>query len=98
MPHAMQLIHNETQNQFEILIDGQIAFVEYYLDGNKIHLTHTEVPETLKGKGIGSQLIEQTLQYIKKNHLVLVPLCSFVANYVNNHSEWHTILSEGYQM
>ena len=98
MKYTSALIHNVSQSQFEMHIDDQIAFVEYYLDGNKIHLTHTEVPESLQGKGIGSQLIEQTLQYIKKNHLVLIPLCSFVANYVNNNSQWHNILSEGYQM
>lgn len=98
MNHNSELIHNESQSQFEMHIENQIAFVEYYRDGNKIHLTHTEVPEPLQGKGIGSQLIEQTLQYIKKNHLVFIPLCSFVANYVNNKSQWHDILSEGYQM
>ncbi len=93
-----ELIHNENENQFEMHIDDKIAFVEYYLDGKKIHLTHTEVPKELQGQGIATQLIEQTLQNIKKNHLVLIPLCSFVANYVNNNPQWHSILSEGYQM
>ncbi|HMI06429.1 MAG TPA: GNAT family N-acetyltransferase [Flavobacterium sp.] len=93
-----ELINNEAQSQFEIHVDGQVAFIEYAIEDRKIYLTHTEVPESLQGNGIGSALVRLVLQYIKKNHLVLFPLCSFVAHYVDNHTEWHSILSEGYQM
>lgn len=90
--------NNEPQNQFELHIDGHIAFAEYACEGNKIYLTHTEVPKAIEGQGYGSELVKKALQYIKKNHLTLIPLCSFVAHYVNNHPEWQSILSEGYQM
>jgi len=93
-----QFIFNETARQFEWHIDGKIASIEYFTEGKKIYLTHTEVPESLRGNGIGTKLIKQTLDYIKKHHLVLVPQCSFVSAYVDSHTEWHSILSEGYQM
>lgn len=93
-----KLIHNEASNQFEFQIDGQIAFVEYFTEGKKIYLTHTEVPESERGNGISTELVKQTLQYVKKHHWILVPQCSFVSAYVDNHPEWHSILSEGYQM
>ncbi|MDV6170291.1 GNAT family N-acetyltransferase [Flavobacterium sp. DG1-102-2] len=89
---------NEEGSQFELHVPGGIAFVEYYREGEKIFLTHTETPEQLRGKGIAGRLIERTLQCIKDNGLTLVPLCSFVANYINEHDEWNDILSEGYQM
>ncbi|MFT3793519.1 GNAT family N-acetyltransferase [Flavobacterium sp.] len=90
--------HNKTEHQFEFQIDDQVAFVEYFTEGQKIYLTHTEVPQSLRGNGIASELIRQTLGYIKKQHWILVPQCSFVVAYVNDHPEWHSILSEGYQM
>jgi len=93
-----KLNFNEASSQFELEVDGQTAFVEYFTEGQKIYLTHTEVPEDLRGNGIGTKLIKQTLQYIKKHHWVLVPQCAFVSAYVNDHPEWHSILSEGYQM
>jgi predicted GNAT family acetyltransferase len=93
-----ELIHNETGHQFEFGIDGQTAFVEYFTEGKKIYLTHTEVPEAIQGQGIGTELVKQTLRYIKKHHWILVPQCAFVSAYVDNHPEWHSILSEGYQM
>lgn len=93
-----QFVHNEAGSQFELHIGGQFAFVEYYTEGKKIYLTHTETPKNLQGQGIASELILQTLQHIKKQHQVLVPLCAFVSHYIDNHSQWRSILSEGYQM
>jgi predicted GNAT family acetyltransferase len=81
---------NEEGKQFELYVPGGMAFVEYYREGEKIFLTHTETPE--------AQLIERTLQCAKDNGLTVVPLCSYVAHYVNEHPEWIDILSEGYQM
>lgn len=91
-------VHNETDNQFELHIGLQIAFVEYYTEGTKIYLTHTETPAALQGRGIANALISQTLAHIKKQQQVLVPLCSFVSQYLDKHPQWHSILSEGYQM
>lgn len=96
MPH--ELIHNEASHQFEFQIDGKVAFVEYFTEGKKVYLTHTEVPESLRGNGIASQLIAQTLAYLKKHHKILVPQCAFVSAYIDGHPEWRSILSEGYQM
>jgi len=78
--------------------DGSVAFVEYVLKGDKVYLTHTEVPKSHQGKGIASQLVGQTLAMIKSESKTLVPLCSYVSKYVSNHPEWHSLLSDGYQM
>ena len=89
---------NESQSQFELEINRHIAFLEYYKEGNKIFMTHTEAPEPLRGTGAASKLVALAMQHAKDNNLTVVPLCSYVAKYVNNHPEWHEILSEGYRM
>ncbi|RZJ64342.1 MAG: N-acetyltransferase [Flavobacterium sp.] len=95
----MELIVNDPDKQFEFhLEDGSTAFIEFVNEGKKIYLTHTEVPASHQGNGIGTKLVEKVLAHIKQDKRVLVPLCSFVASYVNNHDEWHSILAEGYQM
>ncbi len=91
-------IHNQQQQQFELHVPDGIAFVEYFTEGKKLYLTHTEVPESARGKGIASELIGQTLDYLKRHHFTLVPQCAFVSAYVDQHPEWRSILSEGYQM
>lgn len=95
---AYALFHNQAQNQFEFELENGSAFVEYFTEGEKIYLTHTEVSESLRGNGIATQLIRQTLHYIKERHWTLVPQCAFVSDYVGQHPEWRSILSEGYQM
>lgn len=89
---------NEEGKQFELHIHGGIAFLEYYREGEKLFLTHTETPEALRGRGIAANLVQRTLQCAKDNGLIVVPLCSYVAYYVNEHTEWIDVLSEGYQM
>ncbi|MFP9099489.1 GNAT family N-acetyltransferase [Flavobacterium sp. RHBU_24] len=90
--------NNEAESQFEVEVDGALAFIEYYTKDSKLFLTHTEVPEALRGQGAAGSLVESTLKYARENGLAVVPLCSYVAYYVNNHPEWASVLSEGYQM
>lgn len=89
---------NEKDNQFELTIGNELAFLEYYTDGKKIFLNHTEVPVDLRGKGIAAELVEKSLEYCRKHKLIVVPACSYVAHFIDNHPEWHDVLSEGYQM
>jgi len=89
---------NEDENQFELHTKDGTAFLEYIREGEKLFLTHTETPEALRGQGIAADLVKQSLQRAKDNGLTVVPSCTFVAKYVNNHPEWNDILSDGYRM
>ncbi len=93
-----ELFNNKEANQFELHFDEGPALIEYVIRDNKIHLTHTEVPQSLKGKGVAGVLVEKVLQYIKEKEMILVPMCSYVARYVDNNPQWHSLLSDGYQM
>lgn len=84
-----EVILNTDKNRFELKVDNKVAIIEFdKLDPNILDLKHTEVPETLVGKGIGSNLINGALQYIKNNNLKIIPSCSFVQNYISKHPEW----------
>ncbi|MEL1245692.1 GNAT family N-acetyltransferase [Flavobacterium sp. DGU11] len=89
---------NEEGKQFELHVEGQVAFLEYYREGEKIFLTHTEVPESLRGQGIAARLVKSTFQCAKDNGLTVMPLCSYVMHYVDENPEWGDVLSEGYRM
>lgn len=90
--------NNKQENQFELLIEDQVAFLEYYRDGKKIFLNHTEVPVDLRGRGHAAELVKKSLQYSREHKLIVVPSCSYVARFIDNNPEWHDVLSEGYQM
>ncbi len=92
---AYSLIDNKEAKQYQFLVDGYTAKVEYILAEDKIFLTHTEVPKPLGGRGLGSILVKSVLEEIKKRELTLVPLCPFVALYIKRHPEFLKLVMRG---
>ena len=89
------LIDNSDAKQFEFNVDGQMARIEYIRAKEKIYLTHTEVPRSLEGKGVGSAIVLKALEWIKERELTLVPLCPFVALYLKRNPEWKSLVLKG---
>lgn len=93
MREYYELIDNAERHRYEFHIDNYIPLIDYIKTSNgEIYLTHTEVPEALEGKGIGSRLVEATLRDIDQKGLRLVPLCSFIASYIEKHPDWKRIV------
>ena len=91
-----KLIDNVALHQYEFRIGDLIPRIEYIKTKNgEIYLTHTEVPYALEGKGVGSSLVRLALEDIERQQLRLVPLCPFVAGYVQKHPEWKRLVMEG---
>lgn len=96
MERDYELVNNKNKHQYEFHIDRYIPLIEYIInkDGN-IYLTHTEVPSALGGQGIGTQLVEKTLEDIDNHGLKVVPLCPFVAGFIKKNPSWIEIVAEG---
>ncbi|MGB5171914.1 GNAT family N-acetyltransferase [Eudoraea sp.] len=84
-------LYNNTagkKKRFELGVENHIAFLEYIQTVNGVvYLTHTEVPPSLEGKGIGKALVSKTISYLINGELLLAPLCPFVAAYLKRHPE-----------
>ncbi|MDR0988955.1 MAG: N-acetyltransferase [Prevotellaceae bacterium] len=100
MNEPYELIDNTERRQYEFRIGERLALISYLKPsaGKDIFLTHTEVPISLGGKGIGSQLVEQTLKDIEQKGLEVVPLCPFVASYIHKHPQWKRLVKHGYHV
>jgi predicted GNAT family acetyltransferase len=83
---------NTQLHRLELEVEGNIAFIEYKLDGDTLILIHTEVPAALEGKGAGSAIVQKALQYAKDNNYKIVPICPFVQSYLKRHKEWRDII------
>ncbi len=92
----LEVRQNTDLEQFEARVEEKLTYIEYKLAaGNRIFLTHTEVPTALEGKGIGSALVGKVLAQVKENGWQLVPLCPFVASYIRKHPEWKKLIAKG---
>lgn len=89
---SIPLIKNDQLHRFEMMLFDDTAFIEFVESEKTFTLIHTEVPESLQGKGIGSAIIEKTLSYAKANGFVIKPICPFVLAFLKRHPEWNEIL------
>ena len=80
--------NNEERSRYELVEQGHLAFAEYEIDGAVITFTHTIVPPSLQGMGVGSRLILGALTDARSRGLKVRPQCPFVAAYIAKHPEW----------
>ncbi len=86
---------NPAASRFEMASGDSTAFVDHRRAGDRIVLTHTEVPEALSGRGVGSKLVRGALDAVRAEGLKVVPRCEFVAAYFDRHPEYRDLLDDG---
>ena len=84
--------HNFSANRFEVQVENHLAVLNYSQRGDVITFTHTGVPAELEGRGIGSQLARAGLEYAREKAFKVVPLCWFVAGYIERHPEYQSLV------
>lgn len=84
--------NNEAENRFEIKVGDELAVSEYRRHGSTIIFTHTEVPPSMEGKGIGNLLAHAALDYARKEKLRVVPVCKFIAAFIERHPEYQDLV------
>ena len=85
--------YNVAEGRLEARVAGQIAYAEYRLQPGTITFTHTRVPETFGGRGIGTQLIEAGLSMARDRGLKLIAQCPFFAAYIQTHPDTQDLLA-----
>jgi uncharacterized protein len=93
MVNTVNVINNESEQRFEMHVQGQTAFLSYQRFPDRFVIVHTEVPPALEGKGIAGKLVAAALDFARATHLRVIPLCPYVTGYVRKHPEYHDLLS-----
>lgn len=65
------------------------ATVNYVMKNHTMMLTHSEVPQQLRGKGIGKTLVENTFSYLIQHKIKAVAVCSYIKRVRDRDSKWH---------
>lgn len=86
------ITNNEAEKQYEIDVNGKIAYLEYSVAGTNMILSHTEVPEELEGQGIGSQLVKHVLDDVRERELKILPTCPFVIAFLKRHADYRDLI------
>ncbi len=84
---------NRAELRYEVATGGEIAIAAYRIEADRVVFTHTVVPEAVQGQGVGSRLVRGALADVRARGLSVVPLCSFVAGYIDRHPDEQDLLA-----
>ena len=94
MKSEFQIRNNEKNQRFEIVIENEIAFLEYRWNKDDLVLMHTLVPPKFERMGLASSLAKFALEHAKEKHLTIIVYCPFVVQYVKTHTEYNFLLKK----
>jgi uncharacterized protein len=82
-----------SRSRYEAKLDGEtVGFVSYRAADDQLLLTHAEVDPSLRGRGLGEQVVRATLDQVRDRDAKVVPLCGFVHSVMRDNPEYHALM------
>ncbi len=84
----LQVVDVPERGRFEIRLGERVVgLASYHVENGTMTLPHTEVDPSVGGRGIGSALVAGVLAAARERGLTVLPYCSFVRHYIQQHPE-----------
>jgi predicted GNAT family acetyltransferase/glutaredoxin len=85
-------------SRYELRLDGRlVGLAAYHRRDGRLAFTHTEVEESCQRRGLGRWLAAAALEDAGRKGLQVVPLCPFIAHYIERHPEYEPLVAPGYR-
>ncbi|MGY1649840.1 GNAT family N-acetyltransferase [Geodermatophilus sp. SYSU D01119] len=76
------------KGRFEVRVGERVVgLASYHVENGTMTLPHTEVDPSMGGRGIGTVLVAGVLDAARERGLHVLPYCSFVRHYIQQHPE-----------
>jgi predicted GNAT family acetyltransferase len=83
------------RGRFEIRVDDRVVgLASYHVENGTMTLPHTEVDPSMGGRGLGTTLVAAVLDAARERGLHVLPYCSFVRRYIQQHPELTDLVAE----
>ena len=91
----LDIEHDKNNTRFISTIDDNIATLDYSLTSQKniLNYRRTYVPPELRDQGIGASIVKFALDYAKENNYKIIPTCSFVKKFIEDHPAYKSIIA-----
>ncbi len=91
---TIQQTDNGKKGAFYIGENGErLAEMTYVWAGESMFIIdHTEVSDQLAGKGAGKQLVAKAVDFARKQHIKIKPLCPFAKAVFDKTPDYHDVL------
>ena len=78
--------------RYELAVDGEVAILAYRRRDDRITLSHTEVPEAFRGRGVGGVLARHAFEEARRDGVGVIVKCPFVTAWLRRHREYDDIV------
>lgn len=95
---TLKVTHSPARERYEAVLESDpsdpgagdqvVGYVDYVSEPYQVVLTHTVVHERFSGKGYAGQLVRAVLDDIRAADKRVVPVCSYVQRFVEQHPEY----------
>jgi uncharacterized protein len=83
------IVDNPLAGRLEYRDGEHLAELVYLIDGKRLVLVHTGVPDELGGRGLGGELVRAALEKARAEDLVIDPQCPFARGWLDKHPDEH---------
>ena len=94
----LALENNDFLRQFEVMVDGTMARIEYAEQERKIFLTKLIVPETIDSSGFKDNFIKLVLDDVAERNLKVVPTSPEIAGFLRKNKRYKDLLPVGIKL
>ena len=93
---TIDIRHNEPASRYELWLDDELASVaDYRTVEDRVVFHHTETAVPFRDQGLAAQVVERALRDARAAGRTVVPACSFVARFVDQHPEYRDLVAPG---
>lgn len=86
---------NAARTRFEAPTEGGIAVLEFRkIDDETLEFSSTRVPPEARGQGIAGELVRHGLDWARDQGYRVIPRCSYVASWIEEHPEYEGMVAE----
>jgi predicted GNAT family acetyltransferase len=87
-PPAGMVSDRPESSRYEFTVDGeQVGLIDYRISKGTIALLHAEIDPAHEGQGLASQMTRAVLDDARRRGLAVIPMCPFVARFVERHPD-----------
>lgn len=83
--------HDARAGRFSTEVDGVEAELAYRLDGDRMTILHTGVPEAIGGRGIAGRLVQAAMDHARAEGLKVHPACAYASAWMDKHPEYRDL-------
>ena len=86
------VIDNPLDSRYELFLEGKlVGFADYHVDDDTVIFPHTVIDPSLRGQGLGAELVKGALDDVRGSGRSIEPRCWYVDQFVRENPEYETL-------